>query len=52
MHNLAVIAQIDVTLQTLQQRVVGMVQVAVVDDEGIELIARLEASHTTEETAS
>ena len=50
MHYLAVVTQIDISLQTLQQRIMVVIQVTVVDDERIELIAGFETSHTSEET--
>ena len=49
--DLAVVAQIDVSLQTLEQRIMVVIQVAVVDDEGIELIAGFEAAYLSEEAA-
>ena len=50
--NLAVVAEIDGPLQAFQQGVVVVIQVAVVEDEGVELIAGLEAAHLAEETSS
>ena len=50
--NLAIVTQIDETLQTVQQRVIIEIQYFVVDDECIELIAWLEATHLAEEAAS
>ena len=52
MCNLAVITHIDVTFQTVQQRVFIRVQHIIVDDQGIELIAWLEAAHLSDEAAS
>ena len=49
--DVSVIAQIDVTLQALEQRVAVVVQVAVVNDEGVELVAGLEAAYAAEEAA-
>ena len=49
MHNLAIIAQIDIALQAMQQGIMVVVQVVVVDDQSIELIAWLKTAHTTKE---
>ena len=49
--NLAVVTQIDVALQTVEKRIMIVVQVGIVDDKGIKLIARLKAPYPTEESA-
>ena len=50
--DVAVIAHVDETFEALGQRVVANVEVAVVDNEGIELVTRLKAAHTAEEATS
>ena len=51
--NLAVVADIDKSLQSLLQRIVGIYQqFAVVDHQGIEIVAWLEAAHFPEEASA
>lgn len=52
MNDLAVVAKINIALQTLQERIVIEIEVAIVDDKGIELVAWFEAAYTTKEAAS
>ena len=50
MRNLAIVAQLDIALQTLLQRVVGVVEIVVVNDQRIKLIAGFETTHLSKET--
>ena len=49
--DVAVVANVDEAFEALGQRVVAVVEVTVVNDEGIELVARLKAAHAAEEAA-
>ena len=51
MGDVAIIAKVDKALQTMEKRVIVVVQIMIVDNHCIELVAGLETAHTTEETA-
>ena len=51
-HDLAVVADVDETLQAFEERVGGIDhKVGVVDDQRIEVVAGFEAAHLSEEAA-
>ena len=50
-HYLAVVTDIDETLQTVLQRVLGRIKHGIVDDQCIEVVAGFEAAHLTKETS-
>ena len=51
MDDLAVVADVDEALQAVEQGVLGGIEHAVVDDQGVELVAGLEAAYLAEERA-
>ena len=51
MHYLAVVTQIDIPLQALWQGIVVEIQVAVVNDQCIELVTGLETAYAAEKAA-
>ena len=51
MDDLAVVADVDEALQAVEQGVLGGIEHAVVDDQGVELVAGLEAADLAEERA-
>ena len=51
MYDVAVIADIDEAFEAVEEGVVVVVEVAVVDDECIEIIAGFEAAYVSEETS-
>ena len=51
MGDVAIIAKVDKALQTMEKRVIVVVQVMIVDNDCIELVAGLETAYESEETA-
>ena len=51
MGDVAIIAKVDKALQAMEKRVIVVVQVMIVDDHSIELVAGLETAYASEETA-